>query len=207
MFHVHYKALWAAIGEPDSRFRKPAALGRMIERVMLLDVVLDDGEYTWLGPALDKRRFFLRRLNDRLSPDEYPRLVFGDGPAKSTRLFPDKLPVGVQSYAADPHVFVYLVTRPSPMHFRLSLLRHGEGRRSPTNDAPTRIADRPNATSCVTTTRPCCVAPSSTSASGRPASASSQTVRTSCPRERRPLTTSGAMFSSARSGKSSGFTR
>ena len=36
MFHVHYKPLWAAIGEPDNRFRKPTAQGRMIERVMLL---------------------------------------------------------------------------------------------------------------------------------------------------------------------------
>ena len=27
MFHVHYKPLWAAIGEPDSRFRKPTATG------------------------------------------------------------------------------------------------------------------------------------------------------------------------------------
>jgi hypothetical protein len=42
MFHVHYKPLWAAIGEPDNRFRKPAAQGRMIERVMLLDAVLDE---------------------------------------------------------------------------------------------------------------------------------------------------------------------
>jgi hypothetical protein len=37
MFHVHYKSLWAAVGEPDNRFRKPAAPGRMIERVMLLE--------------------------------------------------------------------------------------------------------------------------------------------------------------------------
>src|SRR6476646_10852546 len=35
MFHVHYKPLWKAIGEPDSRFRKPATHGRLIERVML----------------------------------------------------------------------------------------------------------------------------------------------------------------------------
>jgi len=124
MFHVHYKPLWAAIGEPDSRFRKPAPLGRMIERVMLLDVVLDDGACTWLGPAVDKRRFFVRRLDERLSLDEYPRRLFGDGPAKCTRLFPDKLPIGVQPYAVDPHVFVYLATRPSPMDFRLFLLRH-----------------------------------------------------------------------------------
>lgn len=124
MFHVHYKPLWTAVGEPDSRFRKAAPLGRMIERVMLLDVVLDDTAQTWLGPAFDKRRFFVRRLDDRLSSDEYPRRLFGDGPAKCARLFPDKLPIGVQPYAGDPHVFVYLVTRPSPMDFRQFLLRH-----------------------------------------------------------------------------------
>ena len=66
MFHVHYKPLWAAIGEPDNRFRKPTAQGRMIERVMLLDAVLDDRELTWLGPSMDKRRHFIRHLGDRL---------------------------------------------------------------------------------------------------------------------------------------------
>ena len=65
MFHVHYKPLWAAIGEPDNRFRKPTAQGRMIERVMLLDAVLDNRDFTWLGPSMDKRRHFVRHLGDR----------------------------------------------------------------------------------------------------------------------------------------------
>jgi len=123
MFHVHYKPLWAAIGEPDNRFRKPTAQGRMIERVMLLDAVLDDRDFTWLGPSTDKRRHFMRHLEDRLETRDYPHLLFGDGPTKAVRYFPDKLPIGVQPYA-HPHVFVYLVTRPSPMDFRLFLLRH-----------------------------------------------------------------------------------
>jgi hypothetical protein len=123
MFHVHFKPLWAAIGEPDNRFRKPTAQGRMIERVMLLDAVLDDREFVWLGPSIDKRRHFMRHLEDRLETRDYPHLLFGDGPTKAVRYFPDKLPIGVQPYA-HPHVFVYLVTRPSPMDFRLFLLRH-----------------------------------------------------------------------------------
>jgi len=123
MFHVHYKPLWAAIDEPDNRFRKPTAQGRMIERVMLLDAVLDDRDFTWLGPSTDKRRHFMRHLEDRLETRDYPQLLFGDGPTKAVRYFPDKLPIGVQPYA-HPHVFVYLVTRPSPMDFRLFLLRH-----------------------------------------------------------------------------------
>jgi hypothetical protein len=123
MFHVHYKPLWAAIGEPDNRFRKPTAQGRMIERVMLLDAVLDDREFTWLGPSMDKRRHFIRHLGDRLELRDYPHLLFGDGPEKTVRYFPDKLPIGMQPHA-DTHVFVYLVTRPSPMDFRMFLLRH-----------------------------------------------------------------------------------
>ena len=96
MFHVHYKPLWAAIGEPDNRFRKPTAQGRMIERVMLLDAVLDDRDFTWLGPSTDKRRHFMRHLEDRLETRDYPHLLFGDGPTKAVRYFPDKLPIGVQ---------------------------------------------------------------------------------------------------------------
>jgi hypothetical protein len=111
MFHVHYKPLWAAVGEADNRFRKPAAPGRMIERVMLLDAVLDEPACTWLGPARDKRRHFMRHLESRLDAREYPHLTFGDGPEKTVRYFPDKLPIGVLP-ELDHHAFVYLVTAP-----------------------------------------------------------------------------------------------
>jgi len=123
MFHVHYKPLWTAIGEPDNRFRKPAAPGRLIERVMLLDAVLDEPACTWLGPSTDKRRHFRRHLESRLDTRDYPHLTFGDGTEKAVRYFPDKLPIGVLP-ELDHHVFVYLVTSPSPMDFRLFLLRH-----------------------------------------------------------------------------------
>jgi hypothetical protein len=72
---------------------------------------------------MDKRRHFIRHLGDRLELRDYPHLLFGDGPEKTVRYFPDKLPIGMQPHA-DTHVFVYLVTRPSPMDFRLFLLRH-----------------------------------------------------------------------------------
>jgi hypothetical protein len=124
MFHLHYKPLWSAIDEADSRFRKRAAQGRMIERVMLLDAVLEDRSLRWLGPAGDKRKYFLRAVEDKLSWLEFPRLRFGDAPKEAVRYFPDNLPVGVQPDVADQAVFVYLVSRPSPWDFRLFLLRH-----------------------------------------------------------------------------------
>jgi hypothetical protein len=49
LFHIHYKPLYEAIGEPDNRHRKTVSLGRMIERLMILDGVLADRNYTWLG--------------------------------------------------------------------------------------------------------------------------------------------------------------
>ncbi len=124
MFHLHYKPLWTAIDEADSRFRKRAALGRMVERVMLLDAILDDRSLTWLGPAADKRHFFLRAIGDKLPWIEFPRLQFGRGESVTNRYFPDKLPIGVHPEFHDRPVFVYLVSKPSSWDFRLFLLRH-----------------------------------------------------------------------------------
>jgi hypothetical protein len=124
MFHLHYKPLWSAINEGDSRFRKRAAQGRMIERVMLLDAILEDRSLRWLGPADDKRKYFLRAVGDKLSWLEFPRIRFGGGSKSAVRYFPDKLPVGVHPDVEDQALFVYLVSRPSPWDFRLFLLRH-----------------------------------------------------------------------------------
>ena len=49
LFHVQYKPLYEAIGEPNNRHRKAASLGRFVERLMLLDAVLADRRYGWLG--------------------------------------------------------------------------------------------------------------------------------------------------------------
>ena len=56
LIHVHHKPLYAAIGQTDNRHRKPAELGRLIERVMVLDAVLSDQTALWLGAERDKRR-------------------------------------------------------------------------------------------------------------------------------------------------------
>jgi hypothetical protein len=95
----------------------------MIERVMLLDAVLDDRALAWIGPAWDKQRHFVRLIGNRLERLDYPHLMFGDGGQAVARLFPDKLPIGVHP-ETERHVFVYLVTRPSPVDFRQFLLRH-----------------------------------------------------------------------------------
>ncbi len=51
------------------------ALGRMVERLMILDAVLANPTYTWLGTEFDKRSYFTRRLRDRVKREELPRLT------------------------------------------------------------------------------------------------------------------------------------
>jgi hypothetical protein len=125
IFHVHHKSLYAAIGERDNRHRKPVAIGRAIERLMILDGVLADSTISWLGAEREKRRYFIRRLGTRLEMHEYPRLVFGTPPNTTVRYFPDKLPIGVDPDSRR-HVFLYLPISPMPMDFRLFLLRHAD---------------------------------------------------------------------------------
>ena len=125
LIHVQHKRLYAAIGQVDNRHRKRAELGRLIERVMVLDAVLADRSVVWLGTEHDKVSCFQRRVGDHLNVAEFPRLVFGNGPTKTVRYFPDKLPIGIR-LREDPVVFIYLVTRPAPFDFRLFLCRYGE---------------------------------------------------------------------------------
>jgi hypothetical protein len=125
VFHVCHKPLYAAIGEPDNRHRKPMALGRMVERLMVLDAVIADRSFTWLGTESDKRNYFMRLLHGRVELHEFPRLTFVGTTGKTHRYFPDKLPIGIEPSRTE-YVFVYLITSAVPMDFRLFLLRHAE---------------------------------------------------------------------------------
>src|SRR3989442_10301249 len=93
---------------------------------MLLDAVLADRRYGWLGTEQDKRTYFREALERELPDDWYPHLSFGTGAEKTTRFFPDKLPIGVPLKGHWRHVFLYLVTREVPNEFRVFLLRHAD---------------------------------------------------------------------------------
>jgi hypothetical protein len=93
---------------------------------MLLDAVLADHHYGWLGTEQDKRTYFREALEQDLRDDWYPHLTFGTGAEKTTRFFPDKLPIGVPLKGRRRHVFLYLATRDVPLDFRAFLLRHAD---------------------------------------------------------------------------------
>ena len=126
LIHVHYKPLYEAIGEPNNRNRRPAPMGRMIERLMILDAVLADRRHTWLGTEQDKVNYFKASLGDDCQDEELPRIAFGEGTEKTFRYFPDKLPIGLERDYGRRHVFLYLVTRDVPADFRMFVFRHAE---------------------------------------------------------------------------------
>ncbi|MBP7621093.1 MAG: hypothetical protein KA745_09015 [Gemmatimonadales bacterium] len=119
-YHVHQKTLYRAIGETDNRNRKPVSYPAAIERLMLLDAVLAEPQLTWLGSTHDKLSYFTD-WPSQLRTEALPHLSFGQ--PKVIRYFPDKLPIGVHRDGR-AEVFLYLVTRSSPVDFRAFLDRH-----------------------------------------------------------------------------------
>jgi len=123
LYHIHYKPLYRAIGEPNNRHRRPTALPRAIERLMLLDAVLADRERTWLATEQDKLAYFT--LTHRVQRRDLPSLTFRAEDAETVRYFPEKLPIGLDPDGRT-HIFLYLLTQDVPIDFRGFLERHAE---------------------------------------------------------------------------------
>jgi hypothetical protein len=123
LYHIHYKPLYRAIGEPNNRHRRPTALPRAIERLMLLDAVLADRERTWLATEQDKLAYFT--LTHRVPRQDLPSLTFRAADAETVRYFPEKLPIGLDPDGRT-HIFLYLLTQDVPIDFRGFLERHAE---------------------------------------------------------------------------------
>jgi hypothetical protein len=123
VFHLHNATLYDAIEQRDVRFRKRMALGRALERLMILDHVITHREFRWLGSEQDKVAHFLTTTS--LDRDALPRLSFGEKPNITVRHFPDKLPIGI-SHDGRRHAFLFLLVNPLPHDFRVFLRRHAE---------------------------------------------------------------------------------
>lgn len=121
VYHVHAKPLYDRIGESNSRHRRPMALSRAVERLMVLDAILSEPGMTWLATEQEKLAHFT--VSTSLTRDQLPQLMFRSNTSQTVRYFPDKLPIGLCPDGRT-HVFLYSVHRSSPGDFRRFLYRH-----------------------------------------------------------------------------------
>ena len=118
--HVTQRALYAAIGETDSTFRRRMSINRAIQRLMVLDAIVEDADLVWLATAEDKAAH-LTAITSIASAD-LPHAVVGEGDARKVRYFPDRFPIGIN--LAGRGVLVYVFSEPDMNGFRLFIERH-----------------------------------------------------------------------------------
>jgi hypothetical protein len=120
IYHVNQRALYAAIGDADSRLRKPVTLNHAIQRLMVLDAIVEDPDLVWLGTAEEKAAHLLALT--RIRQADLPHVSVGEGETRTVRYFPDRLPIGI--HLAGRGVLAYVVTDPWLDEFRVFLGRH-----------------------------------------------------------------------------------
>jgi len=123
LYHVCHHALYRAIGEPHSRYRRPVPAACVSDRLILLDGMLTSPDTTWLATAAEKAHY-LTSLWPSIPAEALPHVTVGDGPSRAIRLFPDRLPVGID--AAGRVVLLYLVASVVNDDVRAFLQRHGD---------------------------------------------------------------------------------
>ena len=120
IYHVNQRALYAAIGEADSKLRRPLTLNHAIQRLMVLDAIVEDAEMIWLGTAEDKANHLTALTS--ITPEDLPHVSIRNGERRIVRSFPDRLPIGI--HLSGRGVLVYVVLDPTLNDFRLFLERH-----------------------------------------------------------------------------------
>jgi hypothetical protein len=120
IYHLNQRALYAAIGEADSRLRKPVTLNHAIQRLMVLDAIVEDPDLVWLGTVDEKAAHALALT--RIEQADLPHVTVGEGETRTVRYFSDRLPIGI--HLAGRGVLIYVVTDPWLDEFRVFLERH-----------------------------------------------------------------------------------
>ena len=120
IYHVSQRALYGTIDEADSRLRKPVTLNHAIQRLMVLDAIVEDPDLVWLGTPDEKVAHVLALT--RIAEADLPHVAVGEGERRMVRCFPDRLPIGI--HLAGRGVVVYVVTDPTLDELREFLERH-----------------------------------------------------------------------------------
>ena len=93
IYHVRNKALYRAIGETDSRYRRPLSAASVVQGLMRLDAVLASPALVWLATAEEKRTHLLSLTS--IPVDRLPRGTAASRTSDTARLFPHRDPIGI----------------------------------------------------------------------------------------------------------------
>jgi hypothetical protein len=122
IYQVHCKALYRAIGETDSRHRRPLSPARVVRGLMLLDAILADPQLVWLATDADKAVHLIALT--RIDPDRLLQTGIGKRSSTAGRLAFEKFPIGID--LGGRAVLLYLATDPDVGRFRAVVQRHFE---------------------------------------------------------------------------------
>jgi hypothetical protein len=120
IYHLHQKALYRAIGQAESRLRRPVTLGHAIQRLMVLDAIVETPDLVWLGTPEEKAAHLTALA--AINPADLPHVSIGEDDKRTIRYFPDRLPIGIHPEGGA--VLVYVVTDAILDEFRVFLERH-----------------------------------------------------------------------------------
>ena len=116
LYHVHYKPLYHAIGEPESRYRRGVPARQMVDRLMRLDAALMSPDLDWLTTRSEKFAHLTARTEAHSL--ESPAAASEQRPD----LFPGTFPIGID--ADGRAVLLYVATKPWTEDFRTFLIGH-----------------------------------------------------------------------------------
>lgn len=106
VYHVQHKPLYRAIGETESRLRRPMSAARVVERLMLLDALLASPEVVWLATS-EEQRVHVANLAG-VSGEVAARLTMPTRASTRARGTRDEMPIGID--LSGRWMFVYVVT-------------------------------------------------------------------------------------------------
>lgn len=120
VYHVQHKPLYRAIGETESRLRRPMSATRVVERLMLLDALLASPEVVWLATSEEQPAHVANLAG--VGAEGAARLTVPTHASTRARGTRDEMPIGIDLNGRS--VFAYAVTGDQLNDFHRFLQRH-----------------------------------------------------------------------------------
>jgi hypothetical protein len=120
IYHVRHRELYEAIGDAESRLRRPPTVPRALERIMLLDVILNEPDLVWLATSEEKMTHV--PAFTAITKDSLPQMTTPQGSYEPVRYFPDQVPIGI--HPDGRWIVVCLLTQDARRELRTFLERH-----------------------------------------------------------------------------------